>query len=402
MLSVVAFQLQAQSFLIESIQIKSQQLTLPPDAILAAAGLKKGQSATVKEVEDAARRLVDTGYISFANFSYQTKEASGVQVAALTFDVTEAARTMEVLLDFPNLDQAALFKQLAARGKFFTGTMPPSDAATQLALKEIEEVVGAPVDTTLENDLHTRKSTLVFHLRYSPQIQSIEVSGNRTVSTATVLGTITRLAVGQPYSDRRFRGLVEMNVRPVYERLGRLAVQFRWLPPVIQENAVIARFEVDEGQLYRIGSISMAGEAVDPGKMLQAGEFAKGIANWEEIERAARRTLEPLRSQGYIAASARIIRNLRPEAGLMDLTIDIKKAQQFIFGGLKIDGLPESDQLTAQKNLQLKVGEPYNEVYLREYLRDFLSIISNKNKGLTQELLTRPGTNLIDLVWKFK
>lgn len=401
-LFLFTLQLHAQSFLIESIKIKSDKATIAPEAILVAAGLANGQKVTQQEIEAAARKLVDTGYLAFASFNYQTREVNGQQMAALTFEVTEAPRNTDVLLDFPGREQAELFQKLKDNHKFFTGPMPASDSATKLAVKELEELVGAPVETMLENDLQSHKNTLVFHLQYAPQIEAIEVAGNRTVSGSTVLGTITRLGVGQPYSDRRFRRLVELNVRPVYERLGRLEVQFRWLPPMIKDSAVTARFEIDEGQLYRLGNIRMAGETIEPDQMLISGQFVKGVANWEEIERSARKTLEPLRAQGYLGASVRILKNLRAEAGLVDITVEVKKSQQFIFGSLRVEGLPESDQKLAQTNLRLKVGEPYNDIYLRAYLRDYLTLISNKSKDLTQEMVARPGTSFIDLVWKFK
>ena len=399
----VVCQIHAQSpLVIESIEVKGDRLTLPLDGVLASAGLKKGQPVTQKDIEEAARRLVDTGYLASVNFNYQTRDLKGRQSMALTFEIIEAPRDTEVLLDFPGVTQESILAKLQTAQKFLFATIPGSDAATRYAVKELEEIVGAPVDTMVESDLHTRHNTLVFHLRYTPQIESIEVSGNRTVSNATVLGTISRLGVGQPYSDRRFQRMVELDVRPTYERLGRLEVQFRWLPPIVKDNAVTARFEIDEGQLYRMGNIKMAGEAIEPDQMLLHGGFPKGIANWTEVERSARNTLEPLKALGYLSASARIVRKLRPEVGLVDLTIEVRRAQQFLFGGLRVEGLPEADRQLAQADLHLKAGEPYNDIYLKAYAKDFCTRISNKEKTITQEMNTRQGTNMIDLVWKFK
>ena len=111
---------------IESIEVKGDRLTLPMDAVLASAGLKKGQLVTQKDIEEAARRLVDTGYLASANFNYKTSELNGRQSMALTFDISEAPRETEVLLDFPGVTQESILAKLQAAGKFLSATIPGS------------------------------------------------------------------------------------------------------------------------------------------------------------------------------------------------------------------------------------------------------------------------------------
>ena len=87
---------------IMQIQVAGAQ-RLPAAAVIAASGLRVGQTVNHAQLDAAAQKLADTGLFSSVSYAYDPKTAGGVTGYALTLQVSEIASRSTLELDIPGV-----------------------------------------------------------------------------------------------------------------------------------------------------------------------------------------------------------------------------------------------------------------------------------------------------------
>ena len=300
-------------------------------AIIAASGLRLNSDVSRADLDDAARRLVDTGLITLANY----RSAPLGQGFSLTFDVTEQAATADVVLDIMGVDGQQIWSRLLGDTSLLDRVIPAQGPATEFYKRQIEAVLatsGHPVRLTTqdESDLATKKITVVFESAERPLIADIAFEGNAAISTKAIRDRIVKLTVGNAFSERDFRQILEANIRPMFEEKGLLQADFRSVRATTRtDGKASVTTTINDGRVWQLGKVDLDGEELPREKMLAAGKFASGkIANWTKFLSATDSMIAVLKRDGFVAPSVEAVRSFHAETGVVDVTIRVRKGRR--------------------------------------------------------------------------
>jgi outer membrane protein assembly factor BamA len=387
----------------------NQRLTAA--AVIAASGLRTGQMATRNDLNAAAQKLADTGFFTSVSYRYDPKPApSGGTGYALTFQIAEQPALAAVQLDISGQDVERLWPQLRAADALIDRHMPDNDRATAYYKRIIEGVLrksGHPEEIVVENEGNVftgRMAAVVFRSAHLPQVAAIRFEGNTAIADATLQAAMAKVAIGQDFTERNFRHKLDLNLRPLYEELGRLTVSFPHVNIAGLGNAAVTVTAViDEGPAWRLGKVVFKGDALPLADMYEAGSFDRGApANWKQFMKTVEDMEKVLRRDGYIKVSSKPVRSFQDQAQVVDVTVEVNKGGQFLLGDLQIEGL---DADTAQRLTafwKLPRGAPMNTLYLDGFVRSAMPILRGKFRTSSSELHVHQDANLVDVTLKFQ
>jgi outer membrane protein assembly factor BamA len=244
---------------------------------------------------------------------------------------------------------------------------------------------------------------VVFRPAKLPKLRQITFEGNHAVETATLERAIHNIAIGEDYSDREFRLVVEANLTPKYEELGYLQVRFPKIAAVSQgPDSIAASVTVQEGRPWKLGDVELAGDNLPVDQMLRAGKFHKGeLANWKELQISIARMYQVLRADGYLSPQGNPNRIFHDDTGMVDVRVEVRRGARFYFGTLEIQGLGAKETETAQDMWELRPGAPLDGVYLDDYVAKVFSQARVSKHSIDREMNVRQPGNLVDVVLKF-
>jgi outer membrane protein insertion porin family len=373
---------------------------LPAQAIAAASGLRPGQPITPKDLDTAVSRLFETGLLRSVQYRYDP----GPNGFTVTFVVVEDPPGLSVELDIPGIDEDKLWAELQRVNPLVRRTIPENENATAYYRRAIENAVGKlghpqPLAGKVEGDLVTGNLSLIFRPVNAPKVTGFRFEGNRALEAAAIEPVMATVAGGQDYSERQFRKMLDLNLRPLYEERGYLTVKFT---EVTLDSVGVVNVRIDEGPQWQLGTVELRGEAIPVQQMLQAAKFPEGqLANWKQIAASLHEAEQILRSQGYLRVQSRPQRRFREGAPIVDLSVEIQRGPRFVFGELRISGFSDAMRQRALSLWKLKPGEPMNEPYVAEYLRAVGDTgIPFQTVNLNVE--PRPGTNVVDVEIDFR
>jgi outer membrane protein assembly factor BamA len=361
-------------------------------AVIAASGLSVGQIVARAQLDAAAQKLADTGFFASVSYRYDPKPVGGVTGYALTFQVSEQEARTPVELDIPGLDAERLWQQLKSADALLDRQMPNNDRASAYYKRAIEATLRKlnyteEIVMKTEADLHTGKMVVICRPAHLPKIAAM-----------------AKVAMGQDYSERDFRRMLELNVRPLYEELGRLTVAFPRVNMARADDAAVTiRAGIDEGPMWRLGKVVLTGEALPLADMHEAARFAYGApANWKQFMATVHDMEQVLRRNGYITESSKPVRSFRGPEQVVDVTVEVKKGPQFLFGELHVEGLDSATQQRLAGIWKLPGGAPMNQPYIDEFVRSALPILRGKFRTFGSELHVHKDANVVDVTLKFR
>lgn len=377
------------------------------DAVLAASGLKLGQRVTPKELDDACRRLLKSGFFKAASYRYQSRPAPGGFNYSVNFELVDETTLVPVVLDIPNTNQEELWTKVKTADPLLDRQMPDTDGAQRYYQHSLEALIAKPgspqpLIAKREADLGKGKIVVVFRPANLPKLRQIAFEGNRAFDVPTLENTIHKVAVGEDYSDREFRVAVEANLTPMYEEKGYLKIAFPKIVAVpLSPDSVLATVTIQEGHTWKLGDVLLSGDNLPTDQMTRAGKFHKGeLANWKQILISLDDMRQILRSDGYLAASANPERIFHDQTGYIDLRVNVQKGARFYFGTIELQGLSAKDIDKAMAMWELRPGAPMDGPYLDEYVRSVFSAVHVKSNVNRQMSIRQPG-NLVDVILKF-
>ncbi len=378
---------------------------LAPAAVIGASGLRIGQTVSRPELDAAAQKIFDTGFFSSVNYRYDPK-ANGY---AVTLQVSEEPAGTLVELDFPGLDAEQLWQQLKSADGLIDRQIPGNERASAYFQHVIETVLrksNHPEEIVMntEADLHSGRTVIICRPAHLPKVAAMRFEGNAAVGDGALQAALTKVAMGEEYTERDFRRKLELNVRPIYEELGRLTVAFPRVKIAPAGNdQVTVTAEINEGPVWRLGKVDLTGDALPEDAMRDAAQFAPGApANWKQFMGCINSMEKVLRRDGYITVSSKPVRAFRDTGEIVDVTIAVKKGRQFRFGELHIDGLDSGTQQRLAGLWKLPSGAPMNEFYVTEFLHSVLPSLAGKFKTVRSDMHVRAGSTVVDQTITFR
>lgn len=359
-----------------------------PDAVLATVGVKTGMKAGKEEFDAACQRLIASGLFQGCNWKYVPTSATGI---TLDLQLKEAPAEQTVRLTIPGVDDKQLWDWFRANEPLIERKMPSSDEAIQFYTEAVKRYLKKDVASSIDTNLQTHETTLVFRPADLPAIESVKFEKTQAIDAATLEAKLTPIAKGTPFTEYDVMQLLELNIRPMYEELGRLNVTF----PSIKAVGGTVTVQVNEGRVYNLGSVKVTG--VDTQPTLVTGQ----IANWRKITDAMEALAATLRNQGNLQAKYKIHRALNEQTATVDVTANYERNKQFVFGALKLDGLNPTQESAVRSVWTLPKGAPMNEDYVNEFIKAGLAKLGPEFNGVASQI-EPAANNAMDVVIRFR
>ena len=361
-------------------------LRLKNEAVVQSIGLKPGVAAGKVEFDDACQRLIQTGLFQGCSWKYQPTSATGI---ALTLQLQEAPAPQTVRITVPGVESKKLWEWLRDNEPLVQAQMPTSEDAIQFYTQAVRKFLKQEVEPSIDTNLETKVTTLVFRPVNLPKIDSLRFEGAKLIEAAVLENAVAPRAKGMPFTDLDVRQLLDQSVRPLYEKLGHLGVRFS----SIGMTAGIVTVRVDEGRAYKIGNVTAtAGEP-----KLAAGE----IADWQAVTNALEDVTAALRNQGYLDAKYNVDRTLDDTAGTVDIRVAYEPGKRFVFGALKVEGLTASQESAVRRLWMLPAGAPMNAGYVDEFIKAAFGKIGEEYSGVATQM-EPAGENTVDVGITFR
>jgi len=346
------------------------------DSVLAVAGLKIGEMAGKEEFDAARDRLVATGAFETVGYKFEPGPSGKGYVA--TFQVVEVEPAYPVR--FENLGVPATDVERILHGKdplFSTKKLPATKPVLDRYVGWIQDYVASKGNQekliARLNPVGTDQFEIVFRpARSYPAVAQVTFEGNQGVPQNVLRDAIGGVAVGQPYTEERFRELLNTAVRPAYEARGYLRVAFSKIrtESVSDVQGLHVFVTVEEGDPYKLTKVAIAGPspvAVDP--LLKSGEFKTDeIANFDHVNEGLEKMRTSLQRAGFLDAKLIPNRVLDDAKKTVNVNIRIDSGPQFTMGKLTIQGLDLNGEFEMKRIWVLKEGKPFNPEYPQVFL----------------------------------
>jgi outer membrane protein assembly factor BamA len=389
-----------QQFPLES--MSADGVAIPAAILQNLTGLKPGDSVDDAAFQAAARKLQETGLFSEIDFHY-TPGPKKIGYA-LILSLKEHPQRMQAIFDFPGKSEEQIWACIKQQYPWLSNPLPADGAAQEFIARATERCLGGatPVIAQLESDIATHKSQLVFRPRDMPHVTDISFLGTQKLSAKQVQDALSVVAMNSEFSERRFRSLLELNIRPLYEAHGLLNVQFRSITFTPAKGGVAVATGLDEGLVYKLGEVTIDGPDLPADVAQGQSKFKRGqIAAWPEIMKSIEDLEKPLRTNGYLAVRSQVSRALDDSAATLTLKVSVAMGAQSFFNALSFDGAPQGLEPRLRRMWNLASGAPMDQPYMIEYWKSILQV--PELKPLKVSVSMKPlGGNKVDVVVAIK
>jgi outer membrane protein insertion porin family len=248
--------------------------------------------------------------------------------------------------------------------------------------------------------------TVVFRPGTLPSVAEITFKGNKAIPTTRLQEAVTGAGIGAVFTENRFRQILEASVRPVYEALGYLDVQFPTfdVTPAKNVDGIAVTVQVNEGEVYKLASVDFKGELeeVNTKELMKVGGFETDtVANFDKIRSGVEDIRKALRRKGFIEASTSFDRKLDKEKKTVAVTVSLVPNAQFTMGNLRIEGLDIETEPHIRKMWGIKKGSPFNVEYPDHFLDEVRNVL--ESLGRTRSTITpNPDRQTVDVTLQFE
>ena len=345
----------------------------------------------------AVEKLQQTGLFRAVTFRYQPGPKKTGIAAQFHFDLAPAE--VATLIDIPGVKEPETWACVRKDYPWLTSRIPPGADAEAFIARAISHCTGSgTLITEVEGDIHGSPALLIFRPRELPRVTAVRFSGNHQLAGDRLEHELAATAIHSDFTDRRFRRLLELNLRPFYEEFGMLNVRFTSLTSEpTSAGGVVVTADIEEGLVYKLSGVAIEGPDL-PSEVAQSQDkFPRGkVVVWSQILKSITEAERPLRRAGYLALRTTTNRQLDDASSSLNLTVRIEKGRQFLFNAMVVEGMSDLIANRARQNWQLKPGSPMDEEYLAEFRKTLFDIPELKQVKL--KLGMQPaGANKVDV-----
>ena len=198
------------------------------------------------------------------------------------------------------------------------------------------------------------------------------MTGNKVIPGNLLRDAIGGVAIGQPYTEERFRGLLDTGVRPLYEARGRIRVAFTKIrtEPAKDVQGLNVFVTVDEGESFELGEIAVEGATpVRPEALLKAGNLKPGdLANFDVVNQGLDKMRALVRRAGFVQAKVTAARKIDDGKKTVALGIHVEPGPPYTMGKLAVEGLDINGEYEIKRIWAMKEGKPFNADYPDTFL----------------------------------
>jgi len=349
------------------------------EQVVEASGLKIGQMVNEPVLDQAANRLVQSGF--FTNVSYRLRAGGGQ--ATVTFSVEEKTeKGLPVVFDnFVWFSDQELATVIRREIPSFDGSLPDAGNATD-SVKAIlqrllaEKKIPGTVEYLMSADPTGAEAAFVYSIKgASIPICELAFTGASAIKDDE-LKENSKPIFNDDYSRGIVVGFANATLGDLYRERGYLRARFpdasvKPRDNVGCKNGVAVTLFVEEGFEYMwdraewIDNKAFSAPELDAALGMKRGE----VASITKINKGLFQVKTVFGTKGYITASLRPTRDFDDEKRSVTFRLKVIEGAQFKMGTLSFSGIP--DDMAARLKSQWKImpGEVYNASYLNEFVR---------------------------------
>lgn len=334
--------------------------------ILTVAGLKVGEVAGKNEFDGARDRLLASGAFESVGYRFEPSKDGGGYSAS--FQVTESDDFYVVRFQGFATPEAELKAHLQGRDPLFGPKVPGTAPFLKRYAEALGEKIGEKVAGKVVSTGPDQFEIIFRPDRPIPVVANVTFEGNQVIPSTLLTERISGVAFGFPFSEGRFRELLDTSIRPLYEARGRIRVAF---PKIVTERSkdvdgLDVKVTVAEGESFSLGDVTLEGS--DP-KLLKTANIRTGdVANFDEVNAGIDRVKKELSRRGYLRSTVRAERKVQEKIKTVDVVLHVEPGPQYKFGVLTIEGLDIIGEPAVRRFWGLKPGEPFNAEYPEAFL----------------------------------
>jgi len=359
---------------LHSITVTGNQL-YPTAGIIQVTGLHVGQRVTAAVIEQARLRLQNTELFTRVADRYRySGYPPGYDV---TFEVTENRQVFPIRFERLGVSEEALRAYLRQHIELYSDQIPGTEGVLNRYKAAVQQFVdankpGVKIQATVSNDDPQQLVVLFTPNTPPPVISQVLVSGNQAVDTGTILRAVNAVAIGAPLSDERVKLILNGAIRPLYAAKGYAAVSFPKIEtePSKTDRGVIVKVQIQDGPVFRFGSIHFHGSGIDPDAIKATIPFRPGQTfNGQKVEEFRVSLLHDLRHRGYLDAS--ITTEMQPDdaSHTVNVSYNVTPGAVYNFQSLDIQGLDVTTEPLIERLWGEKPGKPFNPDYPDFFLK---------------------------------
>ena len=371
------------SFKLISINVTGTKLYAPTE-IIAATGLKLGETVSEADFKRVSQQLGETGAFSDVAYTYQYS----AQGAKLDFQVVDSNQFIPVRFDnFVWFSDQELVEKLHSAVPLFHGQLPVAGGL-------IDQVSDAMQTLLLERKLQGRADYMRTSHRDGPidafvfkvtgptiRIRNLAFTG-AAPTELPLLQAAAKDLPGQEYLRSMLQVQAEKNLLPIYLERGYLNATFADAEAKVaqenpQETVVDINFPVEPGRQYKLmqvqwsGNTLFAAEKLQPLIHLQAGQYANAVQLGNDLE-----TVQKLYgTRGYVAARIRPIPHMDDAQSTVAYQLQVEEGDVYHMGELEIQGLDARTTARLVEGWKLRGGDIYDASYPQQFLNDTNRVI---------------------------
>jgi outer membrane protein assembly factor BamA len=348
-----------------------------PEQVIEVSGMKIGSPAT-REVFEAARdKVLATG--CFESFGWKYEPLPGGQGFKATLEITEVAQFYPWALERLPALQAAEFSARAQKEiPLFGERIPASEVYMNRAAALIQRMLAerGVTEKVMARVQLIGKDTIAILFGPStppPNVAEVRFEGARVINPQYLVKALSDVAIGTSYLEPNFRMLLENQIRPMYDTVGRLRAAFTKLEvvPSAKVKGVVVTIHVEEGEPYTLGKVELSGLPINKADADDIGAW--GIdkqVNFSEIGRGIEKIRDRCREDGYMKIAYKARRVLNDDKKTVDIFVDFDPGPQYKLGRLLIQGLDLETEPVIRKLFTMKPGDPYRQSYADRFLAE--------------------------------
>ncbi len=344
------------------------------EQILAASGLRVGQKAGKVEFEAAREKLEATG--AFDKVSYHFAPSQDAEGYDVRFEVSEIGQLYPLRFEGLPATDAELRAWLGQKDPLFGDKIPATKPVLDRYVAWISEFLAAHDNReAIEGKLSsegTEDLTVLFRpAKPRANVAHVQFTSTGDLPAGTLQTAMYPLAIGMPYSEPKFRQLLEIQIRPMYEAHGLVRVSFPQIEtaPAKDVDGVTVTVRVEQGPVYNLDGVRFTGGDFSRQELNNLSKLRLNQpVNFDDVMAAQNRIRESLRRQGHLDASSQVKRDVNDMDHTVDLTILIDPGPLYTLGKVEIAGLDVVSEPEIRKMWGLAPGKPFNVEYPDHFL----------------------------------
>ncbi len=342
--------------------------------VLAVAGIKPGAVAGKEEFEAAYNRLLATGLFETVSYRFEVDPKNGSYNGV--FQVVEVEPVLPLRFERLGVTDQELRDLLSSKDPLFLGSQVAANKpvidryrdwiSAYLKSKGLDDKIAGAVGGSSDGPVIVFQPTKLL-----PAVSQVAFEGNSAISLDDLRAGVAVAAIGAPYTEERFREILDASVRPLYEAKGRVRVSFPEIrtEPVPDASGLSVTVRVEEGDVYNAGKIAFADPAPpEASDLMRTAGFKPGQLNLNQVNESLEKIRQALRRMGYLDAKVAATRDIHDPEKTVDLSLHADPGARYAMGSLKVTGLDLNGEAEIRRIWTLKQGAPFNPEYPDAFL----------------------------------